>query len=244
MGKAEKTHPKDETTEPLTELISVELSDREVAELGRKLARTRIEQITLDKEYAEVKADFSARLRALSCEIDLLAKQVNDRTTEIEIPVELVFDDARSTVAIVRAGDGEVLRTRDMTVQEKGAAFTRRQTTLPGLLESTDLVDAKDHQDETDRQDAAVAAARPFLGDDGYEPAPSPFDDNHLGLPGRGDENSPDDEEPEPAPDEDDGPVPASSEEEPPESAQDFIEHKGQHLRRVSRKRSPGPEAT
>jgi hypothetical protein len=290
MERAEKAKKADEEQKPLlTERISVELSDREIALLGAKLAETRLNQIAIDKEFSAVKSEFSAKLRALGVEIDLLAKQVNARVADVDIAVEEIHDDDRKMVIVVRHDTGDVLRTREMTAQERGAAFTRRQHALPGILDGTDLVDEADRavrselhpawgghgpgdlQDPTDRQDAALAAERPFLSDENEDAAARcrGCDHVHKGrdlayicarcpcpIRPRGfAEEGPDDEEPV-EDDDDPGPIRASDEEEPPEARptdplppptieDDFIEHKGQHLRRVVRspKDNGQPEA-
>jgi hypothetical protein len=203
---------------PLTEKVAVPLSDREVAELGMKLAETRARTGRMEREKKDVDTDYNAKLKTLEAEQDTLAKQINERQSEIDVAVKEVPDDARKMVCIVRLDNGALLRTREMTTKEKGEAFTRKQPGLPGMLEGTDLVDAADKQ----------------------EGAASPFDGNDLGLPGRGDENGPGDEEDDAdaPPAEDDEPADPRDTERPP-PADDVIEHKGQQLRRVPRGHQP-----
>jgi hypothetical protein len=266
MGKQAKLEAADKPPGKRTvfEKLTVPLSDREVSELGIKHAEARVEYLRLEKEKHEMDVEFNAKLKTLDAEQDSLARQVNARSSEIDVECEEIHDDARKMVEVWRLAPRELLKTREMTVQEKGAAFTRKQPGLPGLLDGTDLVDDADRataagaRDDDDADDEDRSPNQEADLRDVAKNFVAPSKNNDLGLPGRGDENGPADEEPE---EEDDGePIEASGEEEPPEGAParrtdpapppdagEIIEHKGQSLRRVPRgPRDPGngqPEA-
>jgi hypothetical protein len=231
MGKEPKQSAE---AKPLTEKVPVPLSDREVAELGVRLAETRQRTGKLETEKRDTDQGYNAQLKTLEALQDTLAKQINERQSEIEIAVKEVPDDARKMVCIVRLDNGQLLRTREMTTKEKGEAFTRRQ---PGLFDKN-LVPEGEHgvvEDDYLKKDPDKTPSDP----------PEAIDVETGVLPSDGPDEDDADDEDSPDPDAEEDKRDTERPEAPPpiQGEGEGVEHRGQHLRRVPRGHPDAPKA-
>jgi len=119
------------TKSKMYEKVGVRLTDADMIKAGEELAEKRLEYNAVDAEKAEALSNFNAKLKTLDAEIDDLARQVDNRERSVDIEIREEPDDGRNIIAIVRADNGHVIRTRDMTLNEMAEKTARLQGKLP-----------------------------------------------------------------------------------------------------------------
>jgi hypothetical protein len=116
----------------LFEKIKIHLTDAQAIELGDELAEKEVARTALEEEKSAALGSFNAKLKTADAEIVDLATQLNERVREQEVEVREEHDDGRNVVVIIRQDNGQVLRTRNMTLNEMAEAKSRLQGDLFG----------------------------------------------------------------------------------------------------------------
>ncbi len=115
------------TTKPkLYEKVAVRLTDAQLIEMGEELAAKRLEYNQVDADKAEALGNFNAKLKTLDAEIDDIARQIDDREKHVDIEVREEPDDGRNVIALVRVDNGQLLKTREMTLNEMAESAQRK----------------------------------------------------------------------------------------------------------------------
>jgi len=118
--------------EALYELVPTTLSDEQLAEMRDALASKKIAQKEIKEEKRKAVSDFNARISALDSEMQDIATKITNRTVDVQVEITEVANDADYTVSLVSKSAGKLIRTRDMSVEERLAADKRKlQLVLP-----------------------------------------------------------------------------------------------------------------
>lgn len=122
---------------PTYERIPIKLGDKDVAKMGRELADKRLEHSKMKDDKSDELKEYNAKLKTLDAEIETLAHSVQEHVRYEDVEVELVPDDGRFMMSIIRKDDQKLIRARDMTDDEKEESLARRKNpTLPGIVPS------------------------------------------------------------------------------------------------------------
>lgn len=115
------------TTGKLYEKVAIKLSDAQLLTLGKELAELEGERAKVEEEKSEALNTFNAKLKTFDAKIAEKAEQINGREKHEDIEVREEPDDGRNVVVTVRADNGQVIKQRDMTLNEMAEANMRRQ---------------------------------------------------------------------------------------------------------------------
>lgn len=141
--------PKDQKPKAaFTEMI--DLTAEELAELALKQAHLQLDLRKLEEEKHTFDTDQNHKIHAIESQLDVIAHEVSTHKREVEIETREENDLERKMVNIVRADNGALLKSRDMTLHEKGRLFAQSQ---PSLFDGTDP-DAKPAEETPDEGDA------------------------------------------------------------------------------------------
>lgn len=126
-----------EVLDTVYEPVEVELTQAELADVGKQLAAKVSELTSHAAKKKEVMADLKSREASIQASIERLHTQLINGTRAVEVEVDLVADFSRNVVHYVRRDNSKVLRERPLEPEE-------RQQML-GLED-----DEKDGQDEAE----------------------------------------------------------------------------------------------
>lgn len=111
-----------------TRSLPCKLTDDEVAQRAAKMAAHVHDLVGLEVKAKASAAEFKEEKGRLSAEVKILAAAVRHRAEVRDVEVEIVHDDIRFAVDVIRLDTGEVVSTRRMNADEEQAA---RQAKLP-----------------------------------------------------------------------------------------------------------------
>jgi len=105
------------------ETCKYQFTEAELRELADNLARKLEEKSRTEEEKKEVAAQFSAKIKTLANETNLLAVNVRNRWEYRSIECDVIYDYKKGEVKYVRLDSGEIHRTRVMTAAERQEAL-------------------------------------------------------------------------------------------------------------------------
>lgn len=112
--------------------LSVPLQPEEIQARGEQLADLVKERDELEVEQKKERERMKDALEGITGRIRHLAKIVNDRVEERSVQVEVRYNSALNMVEEVRIDTGEVIKTRNVTQEDKIRASAEAQTIIPG----------------------------------------------------------------------------------------------------------------
>lgn len=105
--------------EKVTQSLPVQLTQEEIVEAARSLAKTTNELRDCESRKMEVTSQFAADLKKLKATTDSISIKISNGYEYKEVECAWALDYAKDTKTLTRLDTGEVVRTAQLTIEDR-----------------------------------------------------------------------------------------------------------------------------
>lgn len=113
-----------EKIEKTTEILPVKLTQEEIIENAKKLAKATNDLRDAETRKAEVVSQLTADCKRLKSAADSLSLLISNGYEYRNIECELIYDFNKGTKTLTRIDTGEIVRTVEISIEERQGTFS------------------------------------------------------------------------------------------------------------------------